>query len=59
MSGRLASALAQHSISLFQAFRMSDEELLALEGTGPVTVDEVRIIQMGSSLSAATVSVSK
>ena len=57
MSGRLASALAQHSISLFQAFRMTDDELLALEGIGPATVDEVRIIQMGQSLSAAMIRV--
>ena len=57
MSGRLASALAAHSLSLYQAFRMTDEELLSLEGIGPVTVDEVRVIQMGQSLSAAMIRV--
>ena len=57
MSGRLANALSQHSLTLYQAFRMTDEELLALEGIGPATVDEVRIIQMGQSLSAAMVRV--
>jgi len=56
MSGRLASALAQHSLTLYQAFRMTDDELLSLEGIGPATVDEVRIIQMGQSLTAAMVS---
>jgi len=36
---------------------MTDDELLSLEGIGPATVDEVRIIQMGQSLSAAMIRV--
>ena len=55
MSGRLASALATHNLTLFQSFRMSDEELLALEGVGSATVQETRIIQAGNSLSASVV----
>lgn len=57
MSGRLARVLAEHDLGLYQAFRMSDEELLALEGVGPATVEEVRVIQFGQSLSAATIRV--
>jgi len=55
MSGRLATALAALSMGLFQAFRMTDEELLALEGVGQAMLEEIRVIQMGNSLFAAVI----
>jgi len=52
MSGRLATLLANNSMTIWQLFAMDDDELLAIDGAGTDILDEVRVMQMGRSLSA-------
>lgn len=49
---RLQTTLKRNGLTLFQAFRMTDEELLEIRNLGAGTLQAIRELQYGKSLTA-------
>lgn len=49
---RLATLLKRNDLKLFEAFRMTDEALLEIRNLGTKTLQVIRELQTGKSLTA-------